>query len=128
MEKILIRQLVKYAITGMLTATISVVLMYLLVDKLELFHLLAAPFTFLFAACLAFVIDKHWTFEDKQDSKRQYYRFASVYAGGAVINLILIAIFINLFHIYYLSAQAMATPAAGFACFLLNRKYTFKSG
>jgi len=123
---ILIRQLVKYALTGVFTATISVVLMYLLVDKLEFYHLLAAPFTFLIAAVLAFIIDKHWTFEDKQESNRQYYRFASIYAGGAVVNLLLITVFINLFNIYYLPAQAIATPTAGFACFLLNRKYTFK--
>ena len=76
-----------------------------------------------------FLLNKVWTFEDKdfslKHSFRQYGSFLALCSLGAIIQLSLVFIFVEYSHIQYGLALIMAVCVASVGNFLLNKKFTF---
>jgi len=76
-----------------------------------------------------FLLNKIWTFEDRDFSTRhiikQYFLFLAFCSFGAVIQLTLISIFVDYYHIQYAVSLIMAVAVASIGNFLLNKKITF---
>lgn len=77
-----------------------------------------------------FLLNKAWTFEDKNFSikhtSKQYLLFFGISSAGAALQLILTYILVELSHIGYEAALIVAVMAASIGNFLLNKKLTFK--
>ena len=76
-----------------------------------------------------FVLNKVWTFEDRDFSIRHFFRqyvsFLVLCSIGAVIQLSLVFVFVENFHIQYGISLIMAVCVASLGNFLLNKKFTF---
>jgi dolichol-phosphate mannosyltransferase len=76
-----------------------------------------------------FVLNKVWTFEDRDFSIRHFFRqyvsFLVLCSIGAVIQLSLVFVFVQYSHMQYGISLIMAVCVASLGNFLLNKKYTF---
>ena len=76
-----------------------------------------------------FLLNKVWTFEDRDFSirhfSRQYVSFLALCSLGAVIQLTLVYVFVEYSHIQYGISLVMAVCVASLGNFLLNKKITF---
>jgi dolichol-phosphate mannosyltransferase len=76
-----------------------------------------------------FLLNKVWTFEDRDFSirhfLRQYVSFLALCSLGAVIQLALVFVFVEYSHIQYAISLVMAVCVASLSNFLLNKKITF---
>jgi dolichol-phosphate mannosyltransferase len=76
-----------------------------------------------------FLLNKVWTFEDRDFSIRHFFRqyltFSGLCALGAVIQLSLVYVFVEYSHIQYEISLIMAVCVASLGNFLLNKKLTF---
>ncbi len=77
-----------------------------------------------------FVLNKAWTFEDKdftiKRSLSQYAKFVTFSSIGAVIQLAMVYWLVDTNHLVYPLALITAVLSASFSNFLLNKKWTFK--
>ena len=76
-----------------------------------------------------FLLNKVWTFEDRDFSirhfLRQYVSFLALCSLGAVIQLTLVFVFVEYSHIQYGISLVIAVCVASLGNFLLNKKITF---
>ena len=76
-----------------------------------------------------FILNKVWTFEDRDFSIRHFFRqyvsFLALCSLGAVIQLSLVFVFVEYSHIQYGISLVMAVCVASLGNFLLNKKITF---
>jgi dolichol-phosphate mannosyltransferase len=76
-----------------------------------------------------FLLNKIWTFEDRDFSIRHFFRqyvsFLALCSVGAVIQLSLVFVFVEYSHIQYGISLIMAVCLASLGNFFLNKKITF---
>jgi dolichol-phosphate mannosyltransferase len=76
-----------------------------------------------------FLLNKVWTFEDRDFSIRHFFRqyvsFLALCSLGAVIQLSLVFVFVEYSHIQYGMSLVIAVCVASLGNFLLNKKITF---
>lgn len=77
-----------------------------------------------------FVLNKYWTFEDRDFSIKktveQYGKFAGFSSIGALIQLFLVFSLVEEYQLMYPTALIIAVLTAAFGNFILNKKWTFK--
>jgi dolichol-phosphate mannosyltransferase len=77
-----------------------------------------------------FVLNKLWTFEERDFHARktvvQYGLFLGLSAFGALVQLGMLGLLIESYHLPFPMALIFAVAAAGAGNFILNKKYTFK--
>jgi len=94
-----------------------------------IWYIYATLFGIIISITSNFLLNKIWTFEDKDFSPKhfvkQYSLFISLCALGAVIQLSLVYAFVEYSHIQYAVSLIMAVAIASLSNFLLNKKITF---
>ncbi|MFB5597753.1 MAG: glycosyltransferase [Nitrosopumilaceae archaeon] len=77
-----------------------------------------------------FILNKYWTFEDKDFSSKktlsQYGKFVGFSSLGALVQLGMVFSLVETSHITYPVALILAVLTAAFGNFILNKKWTFK--
>lgn len=77
-----------------------------------------------------FILNKHWTFEDRDWSIKktliQYGKFIGLSSAGALIQLSLVFHFVDVQDLQYPTALLFAVLLAAIGNFVLNKKWTFK--
>ena len=77
-----------------------------------------------------FVLNKSWTFEDRDFRPKktliQYGKFVFISSLGAFVQLGMIFLLIEEYHVMYPLALLFAVILAAFSNFILNKKWTFK--
>lgn len=95
----------------------------------NLWYIQAAGIGIVMSVHTNFVLNKVWTFEDKDFTFRhlirQYFSFLALCAFGAIIQLSLTYVFFEHWHIHYAISLMLAVCIASFSNFLLNKKITF---
>jgi dolichol-phosphate mannosyltransferase len=95
----------------------------------NLWYIQAAGIGIVMSVHTNFVLNKVWTFEDKDFTFRhvirQYFSFLALCAFGAIIQLSLTYVFFEHMHIHYAISLMLAVFIASFSNFLLNKKITF---
>ena len=96
----------------------------------NLWYLYASMIGILCSVTSNFLLNKSWTFEDKDFSWRhtlkQYGLFLSISSGGIILQLLLVISFVTL-GLQYERSLFLAIMTASIGNFLLNSKFTFKS-
>jgi len=76
-----------------------------------------------------FILNKIWTFEDRDFSLRHFFRQYSLFLAlcslGAIVQLSLVFVFVEYSHTPYAVSLIIAVIIASFSNFLLNKKITF---
>jgi dolichol-phosphate mannosyltransferase len=95
----------------------------------NIWYIYATLFGIIISITSNFLLNKIWTFEDRDFSPkhfvRQYSLFMALCTLGAVIQLSLVYIFVEYSHIQYAVSLIMAVIVASLSNFLLNKKITF---
>jgi dolichol-phosphate mannosyltransferase len=95
----------------------------------NIWYIYATLFGIIISITSNFLLNKIWTFEDKDFSPKhflkQYSLFMALCTLGAVIQLSLVYIFVEYSHIQYPVSLIMAVAVASLSNFLLNKKITF---
>jgi dolichol-phosphate mannosyltransferase len=95
----------------------------------NIWYIYATLFGIIISITSNFLLNKIWTFEDRDFSPRhflrQYSLFMALCALGAVIQLSLVYAFVEYSHIQYAVSLIMAVAIASLSNFLLNKKITF---
>jgi dolichol-phosphate mannosyltransferase len=109
---------------------INYVVSFLLSNVISnIWYIQATLFGILISITTNFLLNKVWTFEDRDFSIRHFFRqyslFLALCALGAVIQLTLVFVFVEYSHIQYGLSLIMAVFVASLGNFLLNKRITF---
>jgi len=95
----------------------------------NLWYIQAAGIGIVMSVHTNFLLNKIWTFEDRNFTlrhlMRQYFSFLALCAFGAMIQLSLTYIFFEHWHIHYAVSLMLAVCIASMSNFLLNKRITF---
>jgi dolichol-phosphate mannosyltransferase len=95
----------------------------------NIWYIQATLFGIIISITTNFILNKMWTFEDRDFSPkhflRQYSLFMALCTLGAVIQLSLVFVFVEYFDIQYAVSLIMAVSIASLSNFLLNKRITF---
>lgn len=103
---------------------------YLMTNLLPtIWYIHATLFGIVISITSNFILNKVWTFEDRDFSIRHFFRqyalFLSLCAFGAVIQITLVYTLVEYSHIQYGASLFIAVAIASISNFLLNKKITF---
>jgi putative flippase GtrA len=121
-------KLVKFGIVGGTGYVVNLLVFAFLTQSLDVYHLLAAVGAFLVAVTNNFAWNRYWTFRDSSGDTpivSQAVRFLTVSVGGLVVNLIVLALLVDLLDVAELPSQAIAVAVAMPVNFVLNKMWTF---
>ena len=118
----------RYLASGGTAATTDLVILYLLTDGFGLHYLFSAVLAFVAAFFVSFFLQKFWTFEDA--SVEKVHMQATVYLlvalGNLALNTLLMYIFVEWIHLWYMAAQFFASGLLAFVTFFISRDIIFK--
>lgn len=96
----------------------------------EMWYLHANIFGIIASISTNFILNKVWTFEDKDFSRKktltQYGKFSLFSSLGALVQLGMVFLLVDSYDITYPLALISAIGVAAFSNFILNKKLTFK--
>jgi len=96
----------------------------------ELWYIHANIFGIIASISTNFVLNKIWTFEDRDFSRKktlsQYGKFGVFSSLGALVQIVMMFWLVESYDVYQPIALILAIGTAAFSNFLLNKKFTFK--
>jgi dolichol-phosphate mannosyltransferase len=109
---------------------VNYVASYLLTSLIpNIWYIHATLFGIILSITSNFILNKVWTFEDRNFSPRHFFKqyalFMALCTLGAVIQLSLVFAFVEYFNIQYAVSLLLAVIIASLSNFLLNKKITF---
>jgi dolichol-phosphate mannosyltransferase len=128
MERKNIIQFFKFAIIGVINTLINLLCLYVFTEFFHIYYLISAVMAFLFAVTNSFILNKIWTFKEKisYNSKTKYIKFMIISIIALMINLLVLYILTDIFHIYYLISQIIAIVLSLWINFFGNKIWTFR--
>ena len=118
------RQIVKYAIVGVTNVAIDFVLYAVLVDA-GLGYVLAKVLSLAVATANGYTFNRLWTFRAGRHRHSMAARYYAVQCFCLALNLVLLALLIEVADVGEVPAQAIALPFVAGVSFLINRFWTF---
>lgn len=123
------RIFIKYISAGFVAAMVDLASLYIFVEYI-FYHryLIAATSAFIFAFVFGAILQKFWTFQDKDTSGMgfQFILYIILAVVNLALNLLLIFIFIEVFDLWYLLAQLIAMAILASMNFVLYSRFVFK--
>jgi putative flippase GtrA len=120
----------RYIVSGGTSATVDLIVLYILNTVLAIHYLTAATIAFAVAFCVSFFLQKFWTF--KNMSTKNMHHQVAMYLGtslfGLSLNTLFMYIFVDHFHIMVLLSQIFAGALVACGTFFLSRNLVFKHG
>jgi putative flippase GtrA len=115
-------------IVGTSVFAIDLAILWGLVERLGMAKLLAATIAFLIASSLHYAAGRSWIFKGTRRHFVSGYFYFLISAGvGLAITILMFAAFIRWTTIDYIAARVIVSLFAGFATFLLNAVFNFRS-
>ena len=117
----------RYLASGGMAAFVDFGLLYLFTDICRIHYLTSAVIAFVLTFFVSFFLQKFWTFQD--DSVAKVHTQAVVYFGIAVaslvLNTLLMYLFVDWLHLWYMAAQFIASGLLACATFFISRDFIF---
>lgn len=96
----------------------------------DIWYLHATMMGIVFSITSNFILNKYWTFEDRNFSTRrtliQYGKFTGFSSIGALVQLGMVYYLVDELSVMYPISLVLAVGTAAFSNFILNKKWTFK--
>lgn len=126
-QKLFSKQFLKYLVVGFTGTAADFALLYVFVQYFHIFYLLAAFFSIAIVLWYSFTLNKYWTFENKEKKYfPQFLKYVIAHSIALGINLLILAILVQFFHLWYLFAKVFATAAAAIANFFMVKSFIFE--
>ncbi|MFH1457273.1 MAG: GtrA family protein [Patescibacteria group bacterium] len=120
-------QFFKFCVVGTIGAIIDIGGLYILVEFVHIYYLLAAVISFIVAVTNSYFLNKYWTFQNKSNNHaKQFIGFLLVSIAGLIINLAVMYALVERMAIWYLLSKAIASIVVLFWNFFMNKYVTFK--
>ena len=122
-----IYRLLRFLISGALATLVIIVLLYLLTEKLHLWYLASSVLAFFGGIITSFFLQKFWAFKDSRTELmvKQAKQHVLLQLWALCANTILLYLFVEIGHLWYVLAQIIAAGIIAIQNFLLYRKYVF---
>ena len=123
----IISEFFKFCTVGILGTGVNLLVLYFLTERLEIYYLISATFSFIIALSFNFLLNKVWTFKENMTYRLRgkYFRFFTVSLLAFCVNIFFLYIFKEIFNIHYLISQAVAIAIAFMINFIGNKIWTF---
>ncbi len=119
--------MIRYSIVGMSGTVLDLSLLFVLVEFLQWHVLSAAAVSFVAAATSNFVLNKKWTFKNRNKAyHQQYLKFFLVSVVGLLLTILLMFLLNIILGIWYLLAKALTSLIVLLWNYLGNRQWTFR--
>lgn len=120
------KELVKYTFVGLIGAAIDFGGLILFVEVFRIPILAANAISFIMAVINNFVLNKHWTFRDRDKNyARQFIKYLIVSIVGLGLNTAFMKILISI-QIWYVPAKILIIFIVAVWNYLANKFWTFK--
>ena len=126
-KKNTIREFIKFGIVGAIGTFVNIIILYLLTEKIGIYYLISAIFSFVVAMSSNFILNKIWTFKEniRAGFGKKYLQFSIVSISALLVNLFFLYIFTEVLGIYYIISQVLAIGVALIVNFIGNKAWTF---
>ncbi len=127
LELPLLAQFIKFALIGLFGFFVQIIILYSLVEFLNIYYLIAAVIAFFIAVTGNFILNRNWTFGPNKNKNfyRQYVSFVALCVLGGTINTFILFVLVEHVHLWYLNAQCISFVAVGIGNFLGARSIAF---
>ena len=119
-------QLLRYCLAGV-THNLVGYLLYLTATYFGVEPKVAVSVLFLPAVAVSFLLNRTWAFKDRNPMAGSAWRFLLVYAGGYLVNLAVLAIFVDRLGYPHQWVQGFAIIGIAGTTFLVNRYFVFSA-
>lgn len=122
-------RVVRFVAAGSTAAISQLVLLYILTDIIGLWYLASSIIAFCIAVLISFVLHKFWTFKDRviKGIFGQFAAFFGVAVFGLVFNTVLMFLWVDLIHLWYIYAQVITGLLVMFSNFTLYKFVVFRN-
>lgn len=122
----LVTQFLKFGLVGVSNTLITFGVYTLLLKGLGVWYLAASGIGFAVGAVNGFLLNHSWTFRGHAGGDRAALRWVGVQGCGLLLNLGLVALFVESAGLDKLVGQALATLVVVVLTFFANRRWTFR--
>jgi len=126
-SRLALERFTKYALIGTSTSLLDVYLLWILTTHFHVYYIISAGLTFLLAATLDYLADRHFVFsETKRNPESGYFYFVAILGAGLVMTLVSMAVLVEHFNIHYIVARIILAGAVGMWSYLMNLYVNFR--
>ncbi len=120
-------QFIRYCVVGATATVVDYGLLYSLTEYLGFWYLLSATFGFIGGATTNYLLNRFWTFKNKDKRiARQVSIFLIIAAVGIVLNNTILAIGVEIFGLWYMLAKVISTVITLIWNFVGHKYFTFR--
>lgn len=118
---------VRYIVSGVLAAFFGFLSLYFLTDILNIWYILSSIISFTITFFVSFFLQKLWTFQnDNFDIIYQQLTKSLIYAFlNLIFNTIFMYLLVDIFNIYYMTAQFICYAFFAFTGFFVYNQFIF---
>lgn len=122
------RQIIKFLISGSTAAGTNFIILFILVDLVHIWYLLASGISFLISFFVSFSLQKFWTFRNKETDaiQKQAVMYFMVTIFGLLSNLLFMYIFVDILHWWYMFAQFVISAVIAVFNYIVYKSIIFK--
>jgi len=126
-HKQLSREFGRFLLAGLLGTMMNLGILYFLTDRLGMYYLISAVFSYILAVIGNFFLNKVLTFKERLGFNigRKFLKFVSVSLVALSMNLVFLFLFTDVFGIYYVISQFLAIALSSFINFFGHKVWTF---
>lgn len=115
----------RYGFTGAIATAVHYVVLFYLVEILDIKPWIATGLGALCGAAVAYIGNRKFTFLSNTPNRIALPRFLVIAALGAALNSLQVWVLTNYFDMYYFAAQVIATIIVLIVTYHLNKQWTF---
>jgi putative flippase GtrA len=119
-------RLVRYGVTGLLSAATHLGLLVLLVEVAGWRPVWASTVGFTASVAVSYALQKVWVFQSSAPVSRSFPRFTVVALVALGLNTVILAVGTEFMAAYYVLVQLVALIAIPISNYILNSLWTFK--
>ena len=117
----------RFVLVGSLGYISSILIIYLLTEKLKLHYIISWQVAWFFSNLLTFSINKLYTFNSKKRSFWfEIWRYYLVNSSSLFFAIIGVYVMVEAFRVNYLMASVLVSLISLFYNFILHKKWSFK--
>ena len=128
-QVMLVPKTVRYIISGGMAAGTNIGLLFVFVHLCGLHYLIASVIAFFFGLVVSFALQKFWTFADRRITRMlsQLALYIIIALVNLILNTVLVYTFVELFGVWYLLSQALASAIIALYSYFAYQKIIFSS-
>jgi|AntRauTorckE6833_2_1112554.scaffolds.fasta_scaffold22638_2 putative flippase GtrA len=117
----------KFLVVGGTCASLDLIILYSLTEFVGLWYIYSGTISFFVVSVVSFLLNKKFTFEDKNENKKnQYTKYVCVIFVGIVINNLFLYIFTEFLLIWYVISRVLSSLVALIWNYNMSKKIIFK--